>query len=256
MDKYQSALYGERDIIFQTSVKIDETKKEVKVWKHELDRTANVFEVIQDDDITITKYRVAVLPHSFIEKVQYEKDGKRVDVPAKEFARSERLKSTAYSVIADFNDPIKKIRVVFKKKIADDLVIALKYVLGSVEAYNARKKKEKEKELMEKASIKHSVGEQLVNIYFQPCCKGAEKTEIELYTENGEEWQMMKRYSLGKDDMFLSVPGLAYGTYSYIVRQFDAKKKKFFESDRITFEIRRPSPGGRPDGKSAVRPRG
>lgn len=242
MDKYQSALYGERsDIIFQTAVKMGE-KKELKVWKHELDRAKNVFEVIQDEDITITKYRVAVLPRSFIEKVQYEKEGKLVDVPLKEFARSEKSTTTAYSVIADFKDPIKKIRVVFKYKIVNDLIITLNYVPASVEAYNARKKEEREKELMEKASIKHSAGEQLVNIYFQPCCGKVEKTEIELYTKNGEDWQMMKRYSLGKDDMFLSVPGLAYGTYSYILRQVDAKKEKFFETERIAFEIRKPRP--------------
>lgn len=241
MDKYQSALFEkETSIIAQVSVDLDESKRNrpKKFWEHKLDKTTNIFEVIQDEDITITKYRLIFWHYLFIDKIYA--------VKGKELTEATTISyNNSYSLIVDFADPTEKIKIVFKEKMANDLIIKLKYVPASKEAYLANKKAEREKELRAKASIKHSVGDQLINIYFQPSCDEAEKTEIELFFWNGNDWQMIKKCSLSKDDMFLSIPGLAYGKYSYIVRQLDDKKEKLFATERIPFEIRRPNYSGK-----------
>lgn len=57
---------------------------------------------------------------------------------------------------------------------------------------------------------------------------------------------MLAKYKVEEGVFFKSIGGLAYGTYEYIVKQFDKDNKLLIETDRIKFSISRPNYGGKP----------
>ncbi len=91
-------------------------------------------------------------------------------------------------------------------------------------------------------NVSHSTGNDLVNIYFQPCCDEYERTEITLYKDN----QMLTKYKVDDGVFFKSISGLAYGNYEYIVKQFGKNDKLLLETGKIRFSISRPNYGGKP----------
>ena len=104
------------------------------------------------------------------------------------------------------------------------------------------KSNRKKDSLLKAAKISHSTGNDLVNIYFQPCCDEYERTEITLYKDG----QMLAKYKVDDDVFFKAITGLAYGTYEYVVKQFGANNKLLLETNKIKFTLSRPNYGGKP----------
>ena len=90
------------------------------------------------------------------------------------------------------------------------------------------------------ANIKVSTGADLVNIYFQPCCDNYACTEIALYKEN----MMLAKYKVEEDVFFKSINGLAYGKYSFILKQYDKDNAIILETGHIEFTISTPNTHG------------
>ena len=94
----------------------------------------------------------------------------------------------------------------------------------------------------------------LVNIYFQPCCSDYEYTEILLYipqdyvtvggpygpVKKPSSWQMFKKCKVPAEDFYKSINGLAYGTYAYVIKQFDKKDNLLLETEYIEFSLKAP----------------
>ena len=104
----------------------------------------------------------------FVSAVQVRKNNSYVDVPLSE-------------IIIDFNDRIDAIRLKFIKNIADDLEIGIAYKEADKQAYNEMQAVLQKENTLKRAAIKHSTGESLVNIYFQPCADNYDHTEISLF---------------------------------------------------------------------------
>lgn len=247
MDKYQKYLIGKRATAFDQISWID---KEKPAWryKNRIDYTSDVFEVKQDDDIEITKYYIVIKDVPVFKKVYYLQgeewiEAKRLNVLSGISKDDEKIfKSYLAGVEVDFAHPIEKIKVTLKSHMADDYIITLKYTKTDPETYYAMKKAKRMKELEKAASVKHSLGYKILNIYFQPCSNEVANTEIELYVELARsEWRLIKKTTLPKDDLFYSVDALAYGTYSYILRQVDEKNETLFETKRTKFTLSPPS---------------
>lgn len=159
-----------------------------------------------------------------------------------------------------FDNKIDAIKIVFKNNLADDLIFPVIYEGADKEKYYAKKEQERKDGLLKAADIKFSTGADLVNIYFQPCCDKYEYSEIFLfvpkeeivkgYTSRGKKvveipsWSMIKKCKVPSEDFYKSIGGLAYGTYSFIVKQFDSQNKLLLETDHIEFKINAATPVG------------
>ncbi len=190
----------------------------------------------QIDDITVKNYFL-FLHNDTIEEIYIVKN--KTEQPAlQKFGEG----ITAFGIQLDFDSKIDSIIIKFKLNLADTLIIPIEYIEADKEKYYAKQARQKEDDLRKTASIKHSTGNDLVNIYFQPCCDEYERTEITLYKDN----QMLAKYKVDDGVFFKSISGLAYGNYEYIVKQFGKNDKLLLETAKIRFSISRPNYGGKP----------
>lgn len=214
----------------------------------EFDKTLDLFTIIQDEDINIVDYTLLIVVGVIkqIEKVFVFKNTVWKEIEMSEWkvnsGRGDERLLSVYNISIDFNDRIEKIKFSFKNDLADDYILNLKYVEADKEKYFAKQAQQKKDDLLKTASIKYSTGNDLVNIYFQPCCDEYERTEITLFKDN----QMLAKYKVDDGVFFKSINGLAYGEYEYIVKQFGKDNKLLIETDKIKFSICRPHYGGKP----------
>ena len=136
----------------------------------------------------------------------------------------------------DWSAPIEKVRFLVDNEFVEALEINIEYEFADVEAYDKKQEQKRKNDLIEKASIKHSTGADLVNIYFQPCSSDYIRTEIALYRDG----LMLSKYKVDEESFFKSIGGLAYGTYSFIVKQFDKNDNLILETEHIEFTLKAP----------------
>jgi hypothetical protein len=162
---------------------------------------------------------------------------------------------------ADFKKRIEKLKFCIKSNMTDDIILPVEFVEISSEdkmKYYEKVASEKRDEYISAASISHSTGADLVNIYFQPCCDKYEYTEILLYIPKEEivkgwtgdgrkvveipSWSMIKKCKVPAEDFYKSINGLAPGTYSFVIKQYDKKDELLMETEHIEFQIKVPKP--------------
>lgn len=252
MDKYQKYILNRHitDLfIFCRNDPMDRSKEYAIAKCGKFNEQTDSFCINQDDDITKTKYTLAINPKEFDRRIfsgiYISKDGQWTEVPCVQ---------GGYSIVADFDDRINEIKFSFLNGLADDYVLKIVYIEADKEKYYAAVAQQKKEALEKAANIKVATGTSLVNIYFNLCCKECERTEITLYipdkyrtvggphgpVQEPESWTMFKKCELNSNDLFLSVQGLAYGTYSFVLRQFDKNNQEILCTDHITFNILEP----------------
>jgi hypothetical protein len=98
---------------------------------------------------------------------------------------------------------------------------------------------------LESMSIKHALGQDLINIYFKKANDNYKKTKIELYVKANQEYQLMGEYEVEEGMFFKTINGLAYGNYAYKLIQYDNKNEKIISSELTNFKLSVPNYGGR-----------
>ncbi len=236
MDKYQRCLMDtSRSYIAYIN---DKEKNVVKCYADDK------ITIKQDEDITVKGY-VLYVANKSIERVLAIKASKEIVFKTEHDELGSSPKSgdqNRFYLPLSFDDKIESIRIVFVNNLADDLVIPVEYIEADKEKYYSKIEKVKKDDLLAKAQIKHSTGNDLVNIYFQPCCEDYDNTTIILYW--GE--QLMAKYKVDKEVFFKSISGLAYGTYYYELIQCNANGDELLHTEKIKFIISRPNYSGRP----------
>ena len=221
----------------------------------------------QDPDITKTVYELVISKNDcpFIEAVYVRKGESYTDIPlsvaALNIPSCKSVKTEAHFIIkVDFNDRIDAIKLKFIKNIADALEIGISYQEADRQAYIARQAALQQENTLQRAAIKHSVGESLINIYFQPCADNYDHTEISLFIpdktevkqvgsphgpenrENVLSWALIMNVKVEKGLFFKSVTGLAYGKYAYVVKQYDKAENVLIETNYTEFKIEKSKP--------------
>ena len=253
MDKYQEYIFerfGIEDSFIFTECHPKESDSGDKATTHgTFDKAADTFHIRQNADITKTKYILA-FPATYdgykpFDRIFVRKNTKWQEVPCT---------GGKYEILADFNDRMDAIKFVFTHNIATEYILKITYTEADKEKYYQKVAQDKEKSLENAANIKVSVGADLANIYFQPCCEEYDRTEITLFIPKDYEtvggpygpvqkpvgWTLFKKCRVATDDFFLSVQGLAYGTYSFVLKQFDKNGALLLETNHITFKILEP----------------
>ena len=203
----------------------------------------------QDENITVTKYSLHIINKSIntiyaIKNIDSKKTEKIINSTSSEIGE---LKN--FSIKIDFDNRIDAVKITFVNNLADDLLIPIVYKEADKEKYYAKIAQEHKDNLLKTADIKVATGADLVNIYFQPCCDEYDHTEILLFipkeckrTQNKPDtWSMIKKCKVSPDDFYESINGLAYGKYSFILKQYDKKNNIIFETNNIAFEISEPT---------------
>ncbi len=175
MNKYQKYLINKCDFLYSFTL----DNKEQKCLCDEK------IIITQAEDITQTKYNLKIVS-GCAEKIYAVKDGIKLELQYEDSPLSKIKRPLAiFSCPIDFNDRIDSIEIQFKYDVADSIIIPIVFKEADKNAYYEKKEKEKKEALIIKAQVKHSTGNDLVNIYFQPCCNDYAKTEIELHLAKG-----------------------------------------------------------------------
>ena len=250
MDKYQKLLVQKARIkewlYFENNGVSDEESS--KYWKRAVfDENNDTVTIIQDENPNIVDYILIVFGESFINAIEVYKKSKWEKVEKSTF----KTRWAAFRLNINFDDRIEKVKVSFRDNLADDYIINVVYQEADKEKYYAKKEQEYKDNLLKTADIKVSTGADLVNIYFQPCCDKYEYTEIQLYipkefvtvggpygpVQKPSTWSMIKKSKVDPEEFYKSINGLAYGKYSFILKQYDKENVIILETGYIEFTI-------------------
>ena len=219
----------------------------LKNTKSNFDYDKDCYILTQEEDIFSTQYQFTFKANSNIENCCFFVDG--------EWHSANKLESCFFAVL-DFNHRIEKIRLTFADNIVDDYTFSIQYVEADKDLYYKKQEENRKANLLAAAQIKHSTSSDLINIYFQPCCDKYEYTEILLYIPQEENfkgwtgdgrkvveilsWSMIKKCKVPSEDFYKSINGLAPGTYSYVIKQYDKKDELLMETEHFEFRIQKP----------------
>ena len=173
---------------------------------------------------------------TFLTGVYISYDGERFEELTDTISDSGNSKIYATSI--DFNNPVKFIKLTIEENMADDIVLPIQTIAYGEERHqkemdDARRAQEKEMEkqrqieLLKNAAVECSKGQSLINVYFQPCCKEYEYTEIILFKEE----RLLEKVKV-VDKFYHAFINLAYGRYAYVVKQYDKNSKLLLETDK------------------------
>ena len=235
MDKYQKYLI-ERYLGESWFYYINDGKKDQDVKKGDHltpNWDINECTVVQCEDPNIVDYNLIIWERQYLAGVSIFQNGHWTDIPKTVWIRADNIPVPAYRLNINFNDRIEKIKISFINNLADDYILTIKYEEADKERYHAKKEQERKEALLAAAAIKCSTGADLVNIYFQPCNDSYARTEIILYRDE----QMLAKYKVDEECFFKAITGLAYGTYKFILKQYDKDNNIILESNPTSFKI-------------------
>lgn len=201
-------------------------------------------EIKQSDDITITKYDLFFINQgiSAVYAIK-EKECLPFQCTCCDYHWGKVYKDRqVFHYTLDFDDKITSVKIVFKNNIADDLILPIRFIDADKDVYYAKKEAERIAKLGWKASVSCATGQNLVNIYFQPCADNYAKTEITLYRSN----LMMAKYIVEGELYFKAIPDLAYGDYSFVLKQISTDEKILYETTHIRFSVSMPQYNHKP----------
>lgn len=245
MDKYQAILLEDTCYQFFINGKAGEYKK----------LKNNEIVLTQDKDITIKDY-VLYIFNKYVISVTAIKgskeikliNGKDLDSPIFKYKRE-----YIYYMSINFDDQIDGIKFVFRDNFADDLIIPVKYVMADKDLYYAEQEQKRKDNLLANANIKVATGDDLVNVYFQPCNEDYAYSEVKLFIPKEEKtrgyssegavidvlsWSMIKKCKINPEDFYLSIGGLAKGRYSIVLTQYDKNNNIIIQTENIEFYIK------------------
>ena len=213
----------------------------------DFDYDADCYKLVQEQDIFSTKYRFTLKKNTNIETCTVCINGN--------WTGAEQI-GECFSVILDFENRVEKVKLTFADNIVDAYTFAVQYVEADKDLYYQKQETDRKANLLTAAQIKHSTSSDLINIYFQPCCDKYEYTEILLYIPQEENfkgwtgdgrkmveilsWSLIKKCKVPSEDFYKSINGLAPGTYSYVIKQYDKKDDLLMETEHFEFRIQKP----------------
>lgn len=205
---------------FGVNIITDGETDEEKVAKAEL--SGKTLKITQSTDADITSFPMLINVKGVAKLEILKKDWEEVTATADE-----------YNLTADFCDRFSSLRLNFVNNIADPIEFKVDYIESDKEQWENTLKDRYIEGLFHAANITVATGADLVNIYFQPCCEEYVRTEITLYRDNF----MLAKYKVDEEMFFKSITGLAYGNYTFILKQYAKNDELLLETEHISFSI-------------------
>ena len=237
MDKFQKRILYNGNANQKDTIPYCFSCKEEKSgceWPITFNPNKDEFIIVQNADIFSTVYYLYI-KHTAIESISSSVNDTLIDA---------KKEGDSFKIALDFDNKASEIKISFKYEIAPDYTFKIQYKDANKELYYKRKKREKEnqeaerkKSLDKTVNIEAHTGNMLVNISFNPCSYDCERTVIELYRTN----RLMAKYDVEKGVFFKSITGLAYGYYTFILKQYNSDQELIYESKSHSFSIHKPS---------------
>lgn len=224
MNRYQ--IYAMKDI------KIDSinTHEEGKLNSYKLSN--NLLTLEQNENYNITKYKLSIYGTA-ISKVEYNDSCESVV--------AEKISEHQHLVNIDFENKISFIKIYIKNDLVDPIIVNIEYLFADVKKYDLKVEKEKEAQLIKKASVIVDSGLDLINVSFQPINEKYSYSKVELYkvcASKTNDYQLMGKYKVEGEIYFHSITGLAYGKYSVILYEYDHDDNVIYKTDYIIVDVK------------------
>lgn len=216
MNKYQEYILKS----FSVNILTDGENDEEKIAKSAL--TDCTLRIIQSTDADITAFPMLISINGVVKLEILKKDWEEISAS-----------KNGYRLTADFGDRFSGMRLSFVNNIAAPIEFNVEYIESDKEQWENTLKDRYIEGLFQAANVSVATGADLVNIYFQPCSDEYAKTEIILYRDN----LMLAKYRGDEEMFFKSITGLAYGNYTFILKQYDKNDKMLLETEHIEFSI-------------------
>lgn len=238
MNKYQ-------EFAIKSAVRFDYDRTDKNVSLSSFEWDYKTVTIVQNENYNVKKYNIYLLI-AVAEKVEYVLNGQAHIVK-----ESEKNK---YLIELDYDNRIEKIKIHFSNGVVDPVEIPIVYVEADMKKYDEKVMAEHKKALEEKANVKVTTGDSIINVTFQPVNDSFSYSKVELYTITGtkvinnktqNEYQLMAKYKTPEDVYFHSITGLAYGKYAIILVQYDNSNKEIYKSDYILVTLDRPNYSGK-----------
>ena len=236
MDKFQKRILYNGNANQKDTIPYCFSCKEEKSgceWPITFNPNKDEFIIVQNADIFSAVYYLYI-KHTAIESISSSVNDTLIDA---------KKEGDSFKIALDFDNKASETKISFKYEIAPDYIFKIQYKDANKELYYKRKKREKEnqeaerkKSLDKTVNIEAHTGNMLVNISFNPCSYDCERTVIELYRTN----RLMAKYDVEKGVFFKSITGLAYGDYSFVLKQYNEKGNLIYESRIKRFCIEEP----------------
>ena len=205
----------------------------------------DLLKIVQDEDITHTKYFIYLEQSKIVSKIEVCKNQKYENLAKKSLKTySGKFKFNREEFVMDFDfntKEISKIKIHFINDLADPLEIPIEYVEADKEKYNEKLKIQLQKELTEKANVTVKTGDSIINVNFQPVNESYVYSKVELYltdtkigANTNPNYQLMAKYKTEEDVYFHSISGIAYGKYAIVLIQYDKENNEIYKSDYIS----------------------
>lgn len=238
MNKYQ-------EFAIKSAVRFDYDRTDKNVSLSSFEWDYKTVTIVQNENYNVKKYNIYLLI-AVAEKVEYVLNGQAHIVK-----ESEKNK---YLIELDYDNRIEKIKIHFSNGVVDPVEIPIVYVEADMKKYDEKVMAEHKKALEEKANVKVTTGDSIINVTFQPVNDSFSYSKVELYTITGtkvinnktqNEYQLMAKYKTPEDVYFHSITGLAYGKYAIILVQYDNSNKEIYKSDYTLVTLDRPNYSGK-----------
>ena len=234
MNKYQ-------EFAIKSAVRFDYNKTDKNTSLASFEWDYKTVTIVQNENYNIRKYNVYLLT-GVAEKVEYVLKGQAYIV--------KDLEKNKYLIELDYDNRIEKIKIHFSNGIVDPVEIPIVFVEADVKKYDEKVMAEHKKALEERAKVKVTTGDSIINVAFQPVSESFSYSKVELYTILGSkvvnnkteyEYQLMAKYKTAEDVYFHSITGLAYGKYAIKLVQYDKSNKEIYKSEFIRADLNEPA---------------
>lgn len=231
MNKYQ-------EFAIKSAVRFDYERSDKNVSLSSFEWNYKTVTVVQNENYNIRKYNIYLLT-AVAEKVEYILTGQTYIV--------KDLEKNKYLIELDYDNRIEKIKIHFSNDVVDPVEIPIIYVEADVEKYDEKVMAEHKKALEEKAKVKVTTGDSIINVTFQPVHDSFAYSKVELYAVSGSsDYQLMAKYKTAEDVYFHSISGLAYGAYAIVLVEYDVNNKELYKSDFVKVTLNKPNYSDKP----------
>ncbi len=220
MNKYQKMILENTSINFTNSI-----HNTVNAFKLDNDELS----LYQDDNYNITKYNLLIESKCISEIELFNKKWETI-----------KNYQDKFYIDIDFDNQIRKIKLIFSDDIADPLILNINYIYANRDDYDLKLKEKSEDLLSRKACIRVTTGINLLNVLFQPVGSNYSYTIIELYSFMDNIPLLMARYKVTDELYFLPIKDLAFGTYKIRVIEYGSSDEEIFSSPFYVVTLQRP----------------
>lgn len=233
MNKYQ-------DYAIKFGLKLDYERNDKSLSLSSLDFDFRSINVVQNENYNVKEYNLYLLI-SIAEKIECIYNDNII--LAKSFG------SDKYLVKLDFDNKVERIKIYFKDNIVDPIDLPITFVDADKEKYDQKLLEEHKKSLIEKANVKVTTGDSVINVTFQPVLDSFNYSKVELFKITGTkvvngknvyDYQLMAKYKTESEVYFHSITGLAYDHYAIILIQYDNSNNEIYRSEHIQVNLKEP----------------